>query len=178
VAEKYLIRHAEDGDTALEIQREGDRVLVRREGEGETDWREVTLERVGDSGLYLLMMDNRPTELYLERRRGGAIVTIGRHAFDYDVMQWRPGLVARAGGVGGPSGVVKLTAPMTGSVVEVRCAVGQQVAAGDVVLVIESMKMNNELRAAAAGTIEAVPVTPGQRIKAGDLLVAIHVDAG
>jgi biotin carboxyl carrier protein len=64
---------------------------------------------------------------------------------------------------------------MTGSIVEVRCAVGDRVAQGDVLLVIESMKMNNELRSPADGVVEQVAVTGGQRVNAGDLLVAIHL---
>jgi biotin carboxyl carrier protein len=42
------------------------------------------------------------------------------------------------------------------------------------VLVIESMKMNNELRAPADGVVEAVPVVAGQRVNAGELLVAVQ----
>jgi len=64
---------------------------------------------------------------------------------------------------------------MTGSIIEVRCRPGDQVAQGDVLLVIESMKMNNELRSPAAGVVEQVAVANGQRVKAGDLLVALHV---
>jgi biotin carboxyl carrier protein len=64
---------------------------------------------------------------------------------------------------------------MTGSIVEVRCSPGQAVAKGDVLLVIESMKMNNELRSPADGVVEQVPVTAGQRVNAGDLLVALQL---
>jgi biotin carboxyl carrier protein len=69
--------------------------------------------------------------------------------------------------------VVRLTAPMTGSIVEVRCAVGESVEQGQVLLVMESMKMNNELRSPASGTVESVGVVPGQKVKANELLVAI-----
>ena len=61
------------------------------------------------------------------------------------------------------------------SIVEVRCSPGATVEAGDVLLVIESMKMNNELKSPAAGIVEQVPVKPGERVNAGALLVAIHV---
>jgi biotin carboxyl carrier protein len=63
---------------------------------------------------------------------------------------------------------------MTGSIVEVRCVPGDAVEPGDVLLVIESMKMNNELRSPAAGTVETVSITAGQRVKAGELLVVLH----
>jgi biotin carboxyl carrier protein len=175
MAEKHLIRLG-DEPSVLEIQREDGRTLVRRQGVAE--WKVAELRRVGDSGLYLLMIDNKPTELYLERRRGGAIVTIGRHVLNYDVSPWRPGIEDQIRNRAAPSGLVRIIAPMTGSVVEVRCAPGAEVQAGDVLLVIESMKMNNELRAPAHGLVETVPVTAGQRIRAGDLLVSLQAQSG
>jgi len=86
VSEKYLLRLGDEDDTTLEFEREDGTARVRREG---GEWKNVELERIGDSGLYLLMVDDRPTELYLERRRGGAIVTLGRHAFNYDMARHR-----------------------------------------------------------------------------------------
>lgn len=169
MAEKYLIR-ADGDDATFEIDREGAGVRIRREGA--ESWQTADLEQVGDTGLYVLMVDNRPTELYIERRRGGAVVTIGRHTFDCDVGPWRP-LASRAARESAGTGPVRVHAPMTGSIVEVRCSPGEAVQAGQVLLVIESMKMNNELRSTASGTIETVAVSAGQRVKQGDLLVAI-----
>ena len=171
MAEKYLVRAA-DSENEYELESEGETVRLRRAGSSE--WKTVELHPIGDSRLYLLMVDSRPTELYLERRRGGAVVTIGRHAFDFDVERWRAQGSIRAGRqeAAGPR---RITAPMTGSIVEVRATPGQEVQAGDVLLVIESMKMNNELRSPAAGTVEQVPVVAGQRVNAGDLLVALHL---
>jgi biotin carboxyl carrier protein len=63
---------------------------------------------------------------------------------------------------------------MTGSIVEVRCVPGDAVEQGEVLLVIESMKMNNELRSPATGTVEAVPVEPGQKVDANELLVSLR----
>lgn len=171
MAEKYLVRDV-DVEREYELDRSADGIRVRRVGSEE--WKSVELQPIGDSQLYLLMVDSHPTELFLQRRRGGAVATIGRHIFDYDVERWRHQTAARAGRqeAAGPR---RITAPMTGSIVEVRCTQGQEVQAGDVLLVIESMKMNNELRSPAAGTVEQVPVTAGQRVNAGDLLVALHL---
>ncbi len=171
MAEKYLVRLG-DEETTLELRRDDGATFVRREGAER--WQQVDLERVGDSGLCLLMIDNHPVEIYLERRRGGAIVTIGRHAFNYDVGPWRPGGARPAGRTNLAAGLVRITAPMTGSVLEVKCEPGERVEAGATLLVIESMKMNNELRSPAAGVIESVPVVAGQRIKAGELLVSLQ----
>ncbi|HEY5476787.1 MAG TPA: biotin/lipoyl-containing protein [Tepidiformaceae bacterium] len=170
MAEKYLIRFNHD-DAAFEMRKDGDRTFVRREDAEE--WKDVSLERVGDSGLYVLMVDNHPMELYLERRRGGAIVTVGRHQFNCDVERWRPEPRRSMSG-NHASGLITITAPMTGSLVEVRCAVGDELAAGQVALIIESMKMNNELRSPGAGIVESVAVVPGQRVQAGEVLVSIR----
>jgi len=171
MGQKFLVRLADD-EVSYEIEHEpgGGQVRVRRE---DGDWHRCELSRVGESDLYLLMLNDRPMELYLERRRGGAEVTIGRHTFQAEVGPWRPaGQRSRSGGQA--AGVVRINAPMTGSIVEVRCKEGDQVERGQVVMVIESMKMNNELRSPAAGIVESVPVTPGQRVKANELLVSLR----
>ncbi len=171
MAEKYLIRGSET-EATYELERENGNVRVRREGEDA--WQTVDLQRIGGSQLYLLMIDDRPVELFLERKRGGVNATIGRHIFDYDVERWRAGSGVRVKAAE-QAGLKKMLAPMTGSIIEVRCAPGETVKQGDVLLVIESMKMNNELRSPADGVVEQVPVTVGERVKAGQLLVAIHL---
>lgn len=171
MAKKYLIRHGEEA-VSLEL-REGESGWEARR-EGDPNWRPVHLDRAGDSGLYLLLVDSHPVEIYLERRRGGAVATIGRHAFDFDVGPWRPLPRVEARARAPASGEVRVTAPMTGSIVEVRCQSGDVVTEGQVLLLIESMKMNNELRSPAAGTVSAVPVTAGQRVAAGALLVTVR----
>jgi acetyl/propionyl-CoA carboxylase alpha subunit len=173
MAQKYLVRHG-DTDVTIELERDGDAVLARYDGQ--EAWRRVALSPVGDSGLSLLMLDDRPVELYLDRRRGGATVTIGRHILDVDVSHWRAGS-GRYHRERKDAGASRITAPMTGSIVEVRCSIGDAVHQGDVLLVIESMKMNNELRSPMNGVVEALPLEAGQRIKAGDLLVALRPEA-
>jgi biotin carboxyl carrier protein len=112
-------------------------------------------------------------ELYLERKRGQARVTIGRHVFEASVDPWRPEGFRKSTARGAPGrSVVK--APMTGSIVEVRVVPGEVVEKGDVVLIIESMKMNNELRAPVSGTVESVAVKAGDRVKQGDALVVVN----
>lgn len=171
MAEKYLIRSIES-EQAYELERENGIARVRREGE-ET-WQSVELQRIGESQLYLLMVDDRPVELFLERRRGGANATIGRHNYAYDVERWRPGGATKQRQAE-QAGIKRIIAPMTGSIIEVRCKTGDAVKQGDVLLVIESMKMNNELRSPAAGTVEQVLVNAGERVNANQLLVSIHL---
>ena len=170
MAEKYLVRDV-DSEGEYEIDRSGDGIRVRRAGTEE--WKAVELQPIGDSQLYLLMVDSHPTELFLQRRRGGAVATIGRHIFDYDVERWRPQTAARAGRQEA-SGPRRITAPMTGSIVEVRCAPGQAVQAGDVLLVIESMKMEIPISAPASGVVTEILIAEGEPV--ADDQVVMHLD--
>lgn len=71
----------------------------------------------------------------------------------------------------GPAGAV--TAPLPGIVAAVRCEVGQTVQAGQVLLVLEAMKMENEVIAPAAGKVEEIRVAKGTAVSAGDVLVVL-----
>lgn len=71
----------------------------------------------------------------------------------------------------------QLRAPLTGVVVEVRVAVGDSVAQGDVLMVVEAMKMLNELRARVGGTVASVNAEPAQRVEIGNVLVEISEPA-
>lgn len=68
-----------------------------------------------------------------------------------------------------------LKAPMPGLVVRVAVEEGQQVEAGSALVVLEAMKMENELRATAAGVVKAVKVKPGQAVEKGQVLVEFEV---
>jgi biotin carboxyl carrier protein len=70
-----------------------------------------------------------------------------------------------------------LRAPLTGVVVETRVNAGDTVAQGDVLLVVEAMKMLNELRSRVAGSVTAVNPEAGQRVEIGEVLVEISEPA-
>ncbi|MDH4277204.1 MAG: carbamoyl-phosphate synthase L chain ATP-binding protein [Acidimicrobiia bacterium] len=69
-----------------------------------------------------------------------------------------------------------LTAPMPGSVVDVRCAVGDRVAVGQVLVVLEAMKMEHHVTAPFDGTVIEVPITVGRQVDRGTALVTIAED--
>jgi acetyl/propionyl-CoA carboxylase alpha subunit len=74
----------------------------------------------------------------------------------------------------GPSGPAPIIAPMPGLIVRVNVSVGDQVEAGQGLVVMEAMKMENELRATAAGVVKSVEVSPGTAVEKGTLLVALE----
>lgn len=73
-----------------------------------------------------------------------------------------------------PSGPAPVRAPMPGLIVRVNVQVGDLVEAGQGVVVMEAMKMENELRATAAGRVKSVEVVPGATVEKGTLLVALE----
>jgi oxaloacetate decarboxylase (Na+ extruding) subunit alpha len=66
-----------------------------------------------------------------------------------------------------------VTSPLPGSVFSLKVAVGDQVSEGDVVIIMESMKMETEIHATASGTINSIQVQEGQKINTGDSLLVI-----
>ncbi len=72
-----------------------------------------------------------------------------------------------------PAEGTKVTAPMPGSIVDVCVAVGDQVKVGDRLIVLESMKMENDIVSALDGTVTGIGVAKGDMVNAGDTLVVI-----
>jgi len=75
---------------------------------------------------------------------------------------------------GGGPGSGDVAAPMQGTIVKVLVEVGQQVEAGQAVVVLEAMKMENQLQAEKAGTVKAIKVAAGDTVGAGDVVVVIE----
>jgi pyruvate carboxylase subunit B len=74
----------------------------------------------------------------------------------------------------GPTGPAPILAPMPGLIVRVSVKVGDRVEAGQGIVVMEAMKMENELRATAAGVVKSVEVSAGTAVEKGMLLVALE----
>jgi biotin carboxyl carrier protein len=74
-----------------------------------------------------------------------------------------------------PGGAGAITSQMTGRIIRVDVEPGRQVKEGDVLLIIEAMKMENEVLAPAAGTVKEVAVAAGARVSEGDLLVILDL---
>ena len=66
-----------------------------------------------------------------------------------------------------------MNSPMPGNVFKVECKVGQTVAAGDVLVILEAMKMEIEVAAPCAGTVKAIAANVGATVNTDDLLVTL-----
>ena len=74
----------------------------------------------------------------------------------------------------GAAGSVQVTAPMPGKVVAVKASVGQAVKKGEVVLVLEAMKMENDIVAPEDGTIASINVANGDAVESGAVLATLN----
>lgn len=133
----------------------GDRVYV------------AELLRTNQSGLYSLLIDGRSWEVFASERPSGLELLIGNRVYEIEVGRGRAGRAATPDALGAWS----LVSPMAGQVVEVRVQEGDTVEAGQPLVVVESMKMNNELTAVRGGTVRDVQVRPGERVEKGRVLI-------
>ena len=74
----------------------------------------------------------------------------------------------------GSEGSVKVNAPMQGKIVSVKVATGQQVKKGDVILILEAMKMENEVVAPQDGTIASINVSDGDKVESGAVVATLN----
>ena len=81
---------------------------------------------------------------------------------------------AAAGSGGGGLGSGDVTVPMQGTIVKVLVEVGQAVEIGQAVVVLEAMKMENQIAAEKAGTIKEIKVSPGDTVGGGDVVATIE----
>ena len=102
------------------------------------------------------------------------MVQVGGETYEILVEEQTRWIIRTHGGAAGAGRGQILTAPLPGKITHVAVRPGDAVRAGDALVVIEAMKMENELRAAAAGTVAEVRVQPGQAVNPGDVLIVIE----
>ena len=137
----------------------------------------ATLDASVGTPVRTLRIGDRVVRVIVHAREGKGIyaLDIDGHRYHVEALGERARaiqeLAARSAPPAGPAPVV---APMPGLVVRVNVAVGDTVAAGQGVLVMEAMKMENELRAPAAATVKAVRVTQGTAVEKGAILIELE----
>ncbi len=74
----------------------------------------------------------------------------------------------------GAAGATKVTAPMPGTILSVNVSVGQQVSEGQAVVILEAMKMENEIPAPCSGTVASINVEKGATVETGAVLITLN----
>ncbi len=107
--------------------------------------------------------------------RGQYALTVDGRSFGADALDERSRAIRDLTAAGAAAtGPAPLVAPMPGLVVRVQVAAGDVVAAGQALVVMEAMKMENELRASSAGTVRRVAVEAGTAVEKGAVLVELE----
>jgi len=130
----------------------------------------VDVEQTGRRFLSLLV-DGRSHEVGVTRRGQGFSVALAGDTFQVELRDGQRGVASTRSATSGPA---RVAAPMPGKVVRVLVGVGQPVAAGEPLVVIEAMKMENELKAPRAGRIGQIAAREGQAVEAGATLAVVE----
>jgi biotin carboxyl carrier protein len=134
----------------------------------------VDFQSIGGSSIYSLLLGNASYEALVEARDDCYEVLVQGTLYRVCVQDERMRRLAQAAqGFAPPSGEITIRAPMPGLIVDVPVEQDQHVDKGDVLVILESMKMENELRAPRAGVVRQVRVVQGQSVEQHETLVAI-----
>jgi len=150
--------------------------LVRTEQEWKCklDGRELPLDVVSaQDGMLSLLLQGKSYEVKQETVAAEINVVVGQERFSASVRDLRSFRSRRRLGAS-EQGVMKIKAPMPGKVVRILAPAGSQVEMGQSVLVIEAMKMQNELKAPKTGVVKKINVEEGAAVDAGQALAEVE----
>jgi biotin carboxyl carrier protein len=160
-----------DQNYELNIRREGSRIFAA------VDNRHYEFElRELESGTSLLIDNNRVFECHVtqNREQGGLFgVNIGAHVYAIRVVDPKR-LRSAQSSAGHDHGAARILAPMPGKIVRVLVEIGTHVEAGTGIVVVEAMKMQNEMKSPKAGTVIALHSEIGTTVNAGEVLAVIE----
>lgn len=129
--------------------------------------------RLTAQGIYSLLVAGVSYVADVTDRDGACVVDVGDETYTVQVEEQTRYIIRTKGGAAGGHAHQTLVAPLPGKITHVAVKAGDVVKAGDTLLVIEAMKMENELRAGAPGSVAEVRVQAGQAVNAGDVLIVI-----
>ena len=158
-------------DHSIEVEVDGEHVTIA----GQTY--SATLNVIPGTPLRQLLLDGRPLTLSVEPLgRGRWALAPGGERLEVEVLDERTRHIRTLTGGGDQRRAAPvLKAPMPGLVVRVQAQQGDTVAAGAGLIVLEAMKMENELKAVSPGVVKAVRVAPGEVVEKGQVLLEFEV---
>ncbi|MBI3763191.1 MAG: biotin attachment protein [Chloroflexi bacterium] len=134
----------------------------------------IDFASLAGQSLYSLLLDNESYESFVEEREEAWQVLLRGVLYEVRVADEREERLRKAsGGLAVSGGEFSLKAPMPGLVVAVPVAEGQTVVKGDNLIILESMKMQNELKAPRDGTVSRVRVKAGDSVEHNQVLATM-----
>ena len=101
-------------------------------------------------------------------------ITVNGTAYQVTVEEGFAGAAAPAPAAAPAAGGVTITSPMPGKILGIKAAAGTAVKRGQVILLLEAMKMENEIVAPQDGTVASINVNKGDTVNSGDVLVSMN----
>jgi biotin carboxyl carrier protein len=127
-----------------------------------------------ETGLYTVIMGDRVYRCSPEMLPNGQMeIVVNGQRFPVAVRDPRK-VRSQAGAEGSADGKATLIAPMPGKVVRLLKSAGDEIAAGQGVMVVEAMKMQNEVQSPKTGKVVEIKVTEGQTVNAGETLAIVE----
>jgi biotin carboxyl carrier protein len=134
---------------------------------------EIELVSLNNNGLHLLKQGDQALEVYLSQMKQGILdVQVGRQSLEVKVENYQQSIRKNAD----KSTEGDLVAPMPGVVIDVLVEKGQEVSQGQTLVLLESMKMQMQMRASITGIVRRIAVEPGQEVEKSALLISISRD--
>jgi biotin carboxyl carrier protein len=141
--------------------------------EAEVGGRKYALEaKVIQPGVYWFNWQNRSLEVAVTPNGDGYIVSLGGRRLTVEMVDARAAL--RKATQEGQGGLVEIRAPMPGKVVKVLVLEGSEVQYNQGIIVMEAMKMQNEIKSPKTGVVKKLGVIEGAAVNAGDLLATVE----
>jgi biotin carboxyl carrier protein len=136
----------------------------------------IELEKLGGVPVYFLALEDTGYVVFVEEQQDEYRVEVQGRVYPLQVLNQRPRLSPpKIGCTDEGADCTVISTPLAGHLVAARVAAGDRVEVGQVVAVVESMKMQMELRSATAGTVLTVHRLPGQDVGQGEELVTIGI---
>jgi len=135
------------------------------------------LADVPDTPVRVVRIGDEVHRVVLRRRlgRGHYVLWIDGYSYDVEALDERTRAIRDlTAAARGPLGPAPIIAPMPGLIVRTMVTVGESVTAGQGLIVMEAMKMENELRATGAGIVHRVNVSPGTPVEKGAVLIELE----
>jgi len=160
-----------DEEIDVEIEERQDHVVARI---GDV-WHDIRLERIGGSAEYSAIVDGRPFQVFAEGSPHGFEVLVNGRAYSIGTTRVAHPAVALGADMTPAQADEEWVqiSPMAGVIQKVLVAPNDHVEAGAALMVIEAMKMQNELHAHRGGQVKAVYVTVGQQVEPGTPLLVL-----
>lgn len=136
---------------------------------------ELDLRQSGAPELYSLLYNGRSFELLIEAERFNYGVTLRGERFEVQVEDERTRrLNTGRQMVSVPEGELAIRAPIPGLVVKILVEIGQAVTSDQPLILLEAMKMENEIRALRGGTVKSIACVAGQRVEQNSVLIVLE----